>query len=67
MEVEMKTGHKKFNKKDAQPDSPAKAHPAIMYPKKSDEDLQNVEPKPAKSTHRHPTRPKPPKAESDNR
>jgi hypothetical protein len=57
MEVEMKTGHRKYNKKDTQLDSPAGARPAVMYPKKDDEDVQNVEPKPAK-VHRPPTPPK---------
>ena len=57
MEVEMKTGHQKANKKDTQLNSPAGAHPAVMFPKKSDEDSQMREPKPAK-VHRRPTPPK---------
>jgi hypothetical protein len=64
MEVEMKAGHQKA-KKGIQPDSPAGAHPAIMFPKKSDEDLQNKESKPVK-VHRDPSRPVP-KTGSDNR
>ena len=62
MEVEMKTGHQK-SKKDPQLDSPVGAHPAVMFPKKSDEDLQMKKPKPAK-VYRPPT---PPKSEEKSR
>ena len=57
MEVEMKTGHQKAKKKDTQLNSPAGAEPAIMFPRKSDEDSQMREPKPAKE-YRRPTPPK---------
>jgi hypothetical protein len=49
MEVEMKTGHQKADKKDTQLNSPAGATPAVMFPKKSDEDSPVGEPKPAKA------------------
>jgi hypothetical protein len=62
MEVEMKTGHQKSNK-NPQLDSPVGAHPAVMFPKKSDEDLQMKTPKPAK-VYRPPT---PPKSEEKSR
>ena len=57
MEVEMKTGHQKADKKDTQLNSPAGATPAVMFPKKSDEDSQVREPKPVK-VPRNPTPPK---------
>jgi len=58
MEVEMKTGSQKA-KKDAQFDSRVGARPAVMFPKKSDEDPQTRKPKPAK-VYRRPTSPKSP-------
>jgi hypothetical protein len=62
MEDEMKTGYKK-SKKDPQLDSPVGAHPAVMFPKQSDEDSQMREPKPAKA-YRPPT---PPKSKAESR
>jgi hypothetical protein len=62
MEVEMKTGTQKA-KKNPKLDSPVGAHPAVMFPKKSDEDLHTREPKPAK-VYRRPT---PPKSKPESR
>jgi len=56
MEVEMKTGTQKA-KKNPQLDSRVGAHPAVMFPKQSDDDSQMREPKPAK-VYRPPTPPK---------
>ena len=57
MEDEMKTGHQKADKRNTQLNSPAGATPAVMFPKKSDEDSQVREPKPVK-VPRSPTPPK---------
>ena len=41
MEVEMKTGHQKADKKNKQLNSPAGATPSVMFPKKSDDEFPN--------------------------